>query len=654
MIDRVLARLAVCAVAGALALAAPALATDYYVSPLGNDANPGTQLLPWKSIAQVNTVDLAPGDRVLFEGGKNFPGTLQLGAEDSGTPANPVTITSYGAGRATIAPGNGAGLYAYNCGGIVVRSLRFRGSGAGLSQDVGVGFFMDLPGGVKLDYLRLDQCDVAGFGDAGVWIGSNGTGFSGYRDVRVTLCTIHDNRRDGMFTWGQYTTNPLDPYSNSDFYIGYCKFYNNTGIANQNTGHGLYLKDVDGATIEYCEAYNNGTIGGLPNGGGPVGIWALQSRNVTIQYCESHHNRSGGANDGGGFDLDGGMSDSRIQYCYSHDNEGAGFLLLAGAWARPTTGNVVRFNVSENDGLEQGAGAFHVYGEGKAVTNTTVHNNTSYFGTGNAPAAVVQNGPTAPSNLRFHNNVFITAGGRQLVNTSTGAGMSFQGNCYWPSGSRFEIVWGGVLYTSFAAWHGTGQERLGGADIGFNVDPLLRGAGGGRTVGEPEHLERLAATQLMQASPMVDQGLDLAGSFGIDPGTRDFYGNSLPQGADFDVGAHERPPGNNQPPLCYVSPDWGKVTNTAIYQLTIEDPEGNGNITSLVIDVLYGSTWLNVFPSFVSLFAITLDPQGRYVLTWPGLGAFIEDNLPLDFRVRLGDAGGMLDQKYNHYWIPAP
>jgi hypothetical protein len=41
-------------------------------------------------------------------------------------------------------------------------------------------------------------------------------------------------------------------------------------------------------------------------------------------------------------------------------------------------------------------------------------------------------------------------------------------------------------------------------------------------------------------SPLIDAGLDLKKSFGIDPGGRDIAGSPVPQGRAFDIGAVER------------------------------------------------------------------------------------------------------------------
>ena len=53
-------------------------ATEYYVSPTGADTNVGSRESPFQTIDRINSLDLEPGDKVLFEAGKTFNGTLSL------------------------------------------------------------------------------------------------------------------------------------------------------------------------------------------------------------------------------------------------------------------------------------------------------------------------------------------------------------------------------------------------------------------------------------------------------------------------------------------------------------------------------------------------------------------------------------------------
>src|ERR1035437_4204072 len=89
-----------------LVLSTIASATDYYISSSGNDSNNGlSSSTPWKTITKVNSSfsTLKPGDRILFNRGDTFYGTLIVTA--SGSPGNPITIGAYGTGETPIITG---------------------------------------------------------------------------------------------------------------------------------------------------------------------------------------------------------------------------------------------------------------------------------------------------------------------------------------------------------------------------------------------------------------------------------------------------------------------------------------------------------------------------------------------------------------------
>jgi hypothetical protein len=118
--------------------------------------------------------------------------------------------------------------------------------------------------------------------------------------------------------------------------------------------------------------------------------------------------------------------------------------------------------------------------------------------------------------------------------------MIMQDNNYWSSDSAFKIIYNATTYSSLPAFRtGTGQERLNGVDVGFNLDPQLESAGNGGTIGQPGALNTLTSYKLGRASPLVNKGLDLSSLFAVQIGTRDFYGTSLPQGGNYDIGADE-------------------------------------------------------------------------------------------------------------------
>src|SRR4051812_4996257 len=148
-------------------------ATTYYVGSNGDDTAPGTSAeQPWRTPARVKSVDLAPGDRVLFQGGAAFSGGVELDAGDAGTESAPVIVGSYGDGRATLRPGNQPGGYAEDMGGLVVRDLRLEGPGMDRSATDGLTVYASRPWGARFPPVRVERVEATGFGRSGVSIGS--------------------------------------------------------------------------------------------------------------------------------------------------------------------------------------------------------------------------------------------------------------------------------------------------------------------------------------------------------------------------------------------------------------------------------------------------------------------------------------------------
>ena len=86
----------------------PICYTCYYVDSVhGSDANAGTSAdAPWRTLAPVQALDLAPGSIVYLRRGSTWTGGLYL--DDSGLPDRPIRITAYGEGPPPVIthPGN--------------------------------------------------------------------------------------------------------------------------------------------------------------------------------------------------------------------------------------------------------------------------------------------------------------------------------------------------------------------------------------------------------------------------------------------------------------------------------------------------------------------------------------------------------------------
>lgn len=411
---------------------------DYYVNLHGSDSNTGaSETQPWRSIERVNATELLPGDSVRFQANQTFVGNLYLTKiRQSNRPTvGAVTIGSYGEGCATIDAGVGTGFVAKNRGGIHLQNLNVIGAGASKNMGSGILFINTLPKDVKFTDIRIHRVDVSGFRDFGICLMAEPTdgSWSGFHNVRITNSTSHDNGDAGISCMGAW--NPgRDGYAHADFYVSNCSAYRNRGIPSKgsHSGNGIVLAQVDSATIEYCCAYENGSLNDY-EGGGPVGIWAWDANRVVIQFNESHHNRTGSSKDGGGFDLDGGVTNSTVQYNYSHDNDGAGYLLAQFEGARPFYGNVLRYNLSVNDGRRNGYGGIHLWSTGAngGITDTTLFANkihTAAAADGNP--AVVDCMSDGIRNIRFYNNYFQTDGNAALVRGKTNQGVVFAGNTF--------------------------------------------------------------------------------------------------------------------------------------------------------------------------------------------------------------------------------
>ena len=411
---------------------------NYYVSLLGNDSNTGSsETQQWRSIDRVNAAQLLPGDSVWFQANHTFVGNLCLAGVRQSSRHTPsvLTIGSYGSGRATIDAGSGAGFIAKNRGGVHLVNLNFVGAGASKNTSSGILFINTLPGSVKFAGVQIHRVDVSGFKYSGISLVAQPTdmSWSGFRDVKITNTTSHDNGDAGISCIGAWNPDQKG-YAHADFYIGNCSAYRNAGIPDKgsHSGNGIVLAQVDGALIEHCRAYENGSLNDY-KGGGPVGIWAWDANRVVIQFNESHHNRTGSSKDGGGFDLDGGVTNSVVQYNYSHDNDGAGYLLAQFEGARPFYGNVLRYNLSVNDGRRNRYGGIHLWSTGAngGITDTTFYANSIYMAkSADGNPAGVDCMSEGIRNTRFYNNCFQTDGKAVLVRGETNRGAMFEGNTF--------------------------------------------------------------------------------------------------------------------------------------------------------------------------------------------------------------------------------
>ena len=523
---------------------APARAASgriFYLSASGNDqANGLSQATAWKTLGRVSQAQFGPGDQILLQGGVQFDGQLILEQDDAGTAAAPITISSYGSGRATIRAAGTDGVRVSNAGGVEIRGLNIVGDGGSYAASGGVTFYTDqqVPG--PLSHVAISDVDVSNF-KFGILIDAGAVG-RGYQGVAISNSVLHANRDAGLFTLGPGFDANDPSYAFSDVTVTGVTAFDNQGNPQDpyhNSGNGIVLGSVNGGTIERSSAYHNGGLCPAVNEG-PAGIWTYDSTNVTIQRNVSYRNRSGGAVGGGGLDLAQNVSNSVVQYNLSYENAGPGLMVSTAQSNDAQRGNTVRFNFSVNDALGSGRyGALTIAGR---VTNSAIYNNTivtRVIGSHRAPAAKLTAGLTG---VTIRNNVLLSQGAGPAISSATAFGTDnvvLQANAYYRQGGGPPIEWGNGRYNSLKDWRlATGQEKTSdGRGLGVEVDPKLQDESAAPTVTDPGQLTSVTQFALASDSPAGGRGLDLAKSFQTPVGLVDYFGAPLGGSRPASIGA---------------------------------------------------------------------------------------------------------------------
>ena len=482
----------------------------------GSDKYPGTIKKPLKTISKVNKRIQDKPASLFFTGGQVFEGTL-ICNNIKGTDSNRIVIGSYGEGRAVINGGNKEAIRIENCEFLRIENLNIKGSGRKNGNTTN---------GLSLAGSRncfAEQINTSGFQKSGLDLYD-------CRDIQVKKVFAYDNGFCGINVMGS------DKKLSRKILIQDCNAENNPGdptILDNHSGSGILVGVSDSVIIDHCTATNNGWD--MPRqGNGPVGIWTWQSDHVTIQYCISYRNKtSRGGKDGGGFDLDGGVTNSLIQYCLSYENQGAGYGLFQYPGASDWSNNTIRYCVSINDAqTTEGSGSFFIWngsGESDQLTDCLVHNNVTY----NSSAPLISfEDASNHKNFTFCNNIFLGSG--QVI-TGINTGTSFIGNVWWNAGENIKFN----EFSNLAEWtKKTGQEMLKGKTVGIQADPGLKGPFT-TDITDPYKLITLSGYTIKPDSPLHNKGLNLDSIFNIKTTWTDFFGNTVPLGVASEPGIHE-------------------------------------------------------------------------------------------------------------------
>ena len=400
----------------AAALVSPMVrATDYYVDPAGQDANPGTnQAAPWRSLDKVNGTVFQPGDNVRFKRGGTWTGSLH--PQGSGNSSAQITLGAYGEGAKPLINGNGgwAAISLSSQGYWTIDGFEvINPAGADSSRS---GIRIDASGTGVLHRIRILNNDVhdvrgiknvndGGRNNGGIFIWINEPGKAD--DMLIQGNTVRTIHGQGIAFNGEaeYAGGGMD-YANCSSNV----------VARGNTvlttsGDGILMLGTHHELVEYNEV---GYVGALSDPGNNIAAaWPTRHVNGVWQYNEVHHTAGLSANDSTAFDNDGFVKGATyFQYNYSHDNAG-GFLMEYTWGGDDAAQTIVRYNISCNES--------RVFASNRNTAR--LYNNVFY----NPGATLDVTWTPNPSYVLFSDNLFVAAGrsaefSRQLFMNNSFAG----------------------------------------------------------------------------------------------------------------------------------------------------------------------------------------------------------------------------------------
>jgi hypothetical protein len=357
-----------CAAVTGLCLAGSA-ATYHVDSEGGDDTYSGLAPgLAWRSLERVNAQTFQPGDRILLKAGSRFTG--QLRPRGSGQmvegKALPITLATYGDGPRPRLEAQGRhadALLLRNIEFWEIQDLEITNQGTN-REPWRTGVHLVCDGFGKMRHLRLRNLfvhDVNGHlsknrEGCGLFFESRGGNQSHFDDLLIEGCHLLRTDRNGICqrTTGGARSLRVVIRGNRLEDIG------GDGIKPWGSNGALVERNILRGGRTRCDDY-------------AAGIWPFDCDDTVIQFNEVSGMK--GIKDGQAFDSDYRCRRSLFQYNYSHDNDG-GFMLICTPGTSYNEDTVIRYNISQNDGLNT-ARVFHF---GGGARRTKVYNNTFYVG----------------------------------------------------------------------------------------------------------------------------------------------------------------------------------------------------------------------------------------------------------------------------------
>jgi hypothetical protein len=599
----------------------------YFVSPSGNDNNPGTKHEPWLTIQHAANSVSAGATVYVFEGvyheAVNFP--------TSGTSSAPIRFESY-PGETAIIDGTGVKCCTSNppssgnstqglitlvdrsyviISGFEIRNFTtdspdyvptgiwITGSGTGVqilnnrvhnittkSESNGNAFGISVYGTSKAPITQLlisgnEVYDLRTGESESVNVDGNVTHFA------ITNNLVHDNDNIGIDAIGYEGVGPVGHDESMYGEISGNTIYNISGITNPGEG---YEYDADGLYCDGC-------------------AYVTFERNVIIQVdygiettsenqvCQSNGTEWSGPNNtgtaaNGKFPCYGRYATVRNNLFYNANACGNSIGGYAAA--------------SRNGGHSNGGGSsYH-----DVFVNNTLYNNATQPGNesegGSTGEFQIQNQVGSAQGDIFENNIVYAGAFNTWIFSYAPFSLMYPAppatldwNLYHSAAGYAEgksIWWGNVnTFPSFSAWQASSGEDANS----LNTDPLFVDLG-----GVPPNFDTLPSSPAINAgSTSLDCSAGWCDRNSSSPdsiyGSTDFVGNPRTHGSKIDIGAYENT-GIETPNSLTVNLTAGTYTlspnQTTTLRVTVTATPGGGGVPSGTVDFMLGTTMLKRRP----------------------------------------------------------
>jgi hypothetical protein len=386
---------------------------------------------------------LEPGDRVLFERGREFTGMFAPKAV--GAEGQVIIITARGEGPRPVIHNRGvihphptregavvsAAILLFNAEYVEVRDLEVTNNNGGDQDDdalIGIYVLAEDTGKyhnhiyIEDNYVHHVNGAVEGKHRGGIHVhGYSPTtdATATYNDVRIVGNVIERVGGVGIGTDIDDLVNAQDfagdhrPNAMTNLYVA----RNRVAYTGRNA---IIARDSDYAVYEYntvahSSRYSHGNS-----------VFNFRTLGIVIQYNEVYGN-TGELDDidRGAFDVDYHSRDTLMQYNYSHGNH-----WFMSIMKRPVVDAVIRYNLSVNDRF----GGYH-YGFETAtdLVNAQIYGNTHYYGKGATPEIIGPLLGRTPMESVFSNNIFYAEdpGGTMGANAENGRNVVWDTNLYY-------------------------------------------------------------------------------------------------------------------------------------------------------------------------------------------------------------------------------